>query len=232
MHQGGGTWPFVAVTPTALVAFPAAGDFVHGSGQFSDPPGLSCVICEADLLLLIVVFDFYVQNCTAKFMVTVMNWKVVKFLPPPACLPTFLVLHQSAASVCPSGTSGSFKLNWEYISTTFSVWFTCCSVAESFTGEMLGGLHALTLMIGKRDVTGAFVQRSISTELTCRSTYFVLHFLLAEEMGHSPDAGLNHCVRYEVPTSFISIRSVILVYETYVSLRVISWDAANGRPFS
>lgn len=97
---------------------------------------------------------------------------------------------------------------------------------------MLGGLHALTLMIGKRDVTGAFVQRSISTELTCRSTYFVLHFLLAEEVGHSPDAGLNHCVRYEVPTSFISIRSVILVYETYVSLRVISWDAANGRPFS
>lgn len=77
----------MAVTPAALVAFPAAGDFVHGSGQFSDPPGLSCVICEADLLLLIVVFDFYFQNCTAKFMVTVMNWKVVKFLPPPACLP-------------------------------------------------------------------------------------------------------------------------------------------------
>lgn len=96
-HQGGGTWPFVAVTPTALVAFPAAGDFVHGSGQFSDPPGLSCVICEADLLLLIVVFDFYFQNCTAKFMVTVTNWKVVKFLPPPACLPAHF---PGAAPIC------------------------------------------------------------------------------------------------------------------------------------
>lgn len=88
-------------------------------------------------------------------------------------------------------------MNWEYISTTSSVWFTCCSVAESFTGEMLGSLHILKLMIGKRDVTAAFIQQGISTELTYDSTCFVLHFLLAKEMGHIPDTRLNHCVRYD-----------------------------------
>lgn len=75
----------MAVTPTALVAFPAASDLVHGSGQFSDPPGLTCVICEADLVLLIAVFNFYFQNSTANFMAAVINWKVVTFLPLPAC---------------------------------------------------------------------------------------------------------------------------------------------------
>lgn len=60
----------------------------------------------------------------------------------------------------------------------------------------MGGLYALKLMIGKRVVTEAFIQPSISlsTEQTHHSTCSVLFFLLAEELGHIPDTRLNRCV--------------------------------------
>lgn len=84
----------MAVTPTALVAFPAASDLVHGSGQFSDPPGLTCVICEADLVLLIAVFNFYFQNCTANLWLLSLIGKLSHSSP---CLPAHF---PGAAPIC------------------------------------------------------------------------------------------------------------------------------------
>lgn len=67
---------------------------------------------------------------------------------------------------------------------------------ETFTGDILGGLCVIKLMIGKRVATVSSIQQSSSLrwERTYHSTCSTLFLLLPEEMWHIPDTRLNHCV--------------------------------------